>query len=144
MSIIAEDEKVLMTTKRFKELISQEQHKDLYESKNQIEGLCKLGVDLINFVSEKDWELTHKFTKIYFAYYFNGSIVFGINLVARPKLFFKLRDAVIREHADRLNEAPRYEKFDFLHQWAIYPEHVTAADITDMLELAYAWHAGLL
>ena len=144
MSIIAEDEKNLMTTKRFKELISESKHKDLYESKNRIEGLCKYGVDLMNLVREEGWELTHKFNKPYFALYFNGSIVFGVNFNGYPRLFVKLREAVIREHGHRLNAVYQYEKYDGLHQWAIYSPHVKVAGIKDMLQLAYSWHAGLL
>ena len=144
MSVTAKDEKVPMTTERFKELIYQDKHKDIYESRNQIETLCKLGVDLINFVSEKNWELTHKFNKPYFALYFNGRIVFGVNLLARPRLFVKLRETVIREHAHKLNPVHQYKTYDYLHQWAIYSKQVTVADIEDMLELAYSWHAGLL
>ena len=137
-------EKVPMTTEKFKELIYQDKHKDIYESRNQIETLCKLGVDLINFVSEKNWELTHKFNKPYFALYFNGCIVCGITLNGHPKLFVKLQETVIREHKDTLSPVHQYKIYDYIHRWAIYPEHVTVADIEDVLELAYSWHAGLL
>ena len=122
-------EKIPMTTERFKELISQDQHKDIYESRKRIEGLCQLGVDLMNLVTEKDWELTHKFNKPYFALYFNGRIVFGVNLNGHPRLFVKLKETVIREHRHKLNAVHQYDKFDYLHGWAIYSKHVTVADI---------------
>lgn len=140
MAIIDKDEKDLMTVEKFKELISRDKHKDIYESRNQIEGLCQFGVDLMNFVKEKDWELTHKFNKPYFALYFSGRIVFGISLNGYPKLFVKLQEVIIREHMQGLNKAHQYKKYDGLHRWTIYSEHVTVADIKDVLELAYSWH----
>lgn len=144
MAIIDKDVKGLMTIEKFKELIFQDKHKDLYASRNQIEGLCQLGVDLMNLVKEKDWELTHKFNRPYFALYFNGRIVFGVNLNGHPKLFVKLRAPVFREHEHRLNKGPQYKNFDHSHEWVIYPADVTVAEIEDMLELAYSWRAGLL
>ena len=140
MAIINKDEKGLMTTETFKALISRDKHKDIYESRNQIEGLCRLGVDLMNLVREKDWELTHKFNKPYFAFYFNGRIVFGVNLNGDPKLFVKLREVLVREHMQRLNKEHRYKTYDGLHRWVIYPEHVTVVDLKDVLEFAYSWH----
>ena len=140
MAIIDKDEKGLMTTETFKALISRDKHKDIYESRNQIEGLCRLGVDLMNFVREKDWELTHKFNKPYFAFYLNGRIVFGINLNGHPKLFVKLREVLVREHMQKLNKKHQYKTYDGLHRWIIYSEPVTVADLKDVLELAYSWH----
>ena len=140
MAIIDKNAKGLMTIEKFKELIFQDKHKYLYESRNQIEGLCQLGVDLMNLVKKKDWELTHKFNKPYFALYFNGRIVFGVNLNGYPKLFVKLRASVAREHEHRLNKGPQYKKIDSLHGWIIYPEDVTVVDIKDVLEFVYSWH----
>ena len=141
MAIIDKDEKGLMTIEKFKELISQSEHKDIYESKKQIESLCQLGVDLLNFVREKDWELTLKFKKSYFAFYFKGRIVFGINLNGFPRLFVKIQEVIIREHMQRLNKEHQYKIYDYWHGWVIYSEHATVADIKDVLEFAYSWHA---
>ena len=141
MAIIDKDEKSLITIEKFKELISQSKHKDIYESKNRIEDLYQLGVDLMNFVREKGWELTPKFNKPYFALYFQDRIVFGINLNGHPRLFVKLREVIIREHMQALNKEHQYQKYDGVHSWVIYPEHATVADIQDVLEIAYSWHA---
>ena len=140
MAIIDKNEKGLMTIEKFKELIDRDKHKDRYESRNQIEGLCQLGVDLMNFVRENDWELTHKFNKPYFAFYLNGRIVFGINLNGKPRLFVKLRESIFREHSCRLNQKHQY-KNDGVHSWLIYAAQTTVADIKDVLEIAYSWHA---
>lgn len=140
MAISDKDEKGLMTVEKFKELISRDEHKDIYESKKRIEDLCQLGVDLMNLVRGKDWELTHKFNKPYFAFYLKRNIVFGISLNGHPKLFVKLREVIVREHLRKLNKEHQYKKYDGLHRWVIYSEDATVADIKDVLELAYSWH----
>ena len=140
MAIIDKDETGLMTIEKFKELISRDKHKDIYESRKKIEDLCRLGVDLMNLVREKDWELTHKFNKPYFALYFKDRIVFGININGHPRLFVKLREVIIREHMYSLNKEHRYKKYDGLHRWVIYSEQTTVVDIKDVLELAYSWY----
>ena len=134
-------EKSLMTIEKFKELIARDKHKNIYESRNQIEGLCQLGVDLMNFVRENDWELIHKFNKPYFAFYLNGRIVFGINLNGKPKLFVKLRASIFREHSYRFDQMPEYKQYDSVHSWVIFTEQATVSDLKDVLEIAYSWHA---
>ena len=61
------------TVERFlEELLSSQKYKEDYESRKQTEKLCQLGTDLINLVETKQWELTYKFNKFYFAFYFKG------------------------------------------------------------------------
>ena len=133
------------TSERFNELISQAEYREFYESQNQTEKLCELGTDLMALIQREQWELNYKFNKFYFALYFRGRRVFGINLFARPKLAVWLPEDVLAERNDDLfDDQYVCESYHDSHKWGIYPEHVTVANIEDLLEFAYFWHAGLL
>ena len=133
------------TAERFNALVSESEYRDFYESRNQIEKLCEFGADLMALLQREQWELTYKFNKFYFALYFRGRRVFGINLLARPKLAVWLPEDILADLNDDWFEG-KYtcESYHDSHGWGIYPPHVTAANIEDLLEFAYFWRADLL
>ena len=132
------------TSERFNELISQAEYREFYESQNQTEKLCELGTDLMALIQREQWELNYKFNKFYFALYFRGRRVFGINLFARPKLAVWLPEDVLAErNYDLFDDQYTYTYYDS-HGCGIYPEHVTVANIESLLDFAYSWRAGLL
>ena len=133
------------TAERFYELISAAEYRDFYESKNQTEKLCEFGTDLMALVQREQWELTYKFNKLYFALYFRGRRVFGINLFARPKLAVWLPEDILAErNADLFDGQYTCEGYHDSHRWGFYPEYVTVANIESLLDFAYSWHADLL
>ena len=133
------------TAERFKTLVSESKYRDFYESKRQIEKLCEFGADLMALLERKNWELTHKFNKFYFALYFKGRRVFGINLHARPKLAVWLPKDVLADHNDNYLDG-KYSCGSYFdsHGCGIYPEHVTVANIEDLLEFAYSYRVDSL
>ena len=129
------------TVERFKgELLSSQKYKEDYESRNQTEKLCKIGTDLMNLVEKEQWELTYKFNKFYFAFYFRRGRrdrrVFGIDLFACPRLLIWLPADVLAESNDA-----QYT-YDDSYKCGMYPEHVTVANIKNVLEAAYLWYTG--
>ena len=132
------------TAERFDALVSESEHRDFYESRNQIENLCKFGADLMALVQRDQCELTHKFNKFYFALYFRGRRVFGINLFARPKLAIWLpADVLAKRNYDLLDDQYAYTYHDS-HSCGIYPKHVTVANIEDLLKFAYSYRVDSL
>ena len=134
------------TAERFKALASESEYGDFYESQNQMEKLCEFGVDLMDLVQRKGWELTHKFNKYYFAFYLRGRRrVFGISLQGRPKLAIWLPEDILAGVNDDLFDGQsECESYHDSHGWGIYSEHVTVEDIASLLDFAYSWHANLL
>ena len=131
------------TAERFKTLVSESEYRDFYESKHQIEKLCEFGADLMVLLERKQWELTHKFNKYYFALYFRGRRVFGIDMFARPRLLIWLPEEVLVSNVDLFDV--RYTcNYDASHKCGIFPEHATVANIEKILEFAYFYRAGLL
>ena len=94
-------------------------------------------------VENKQWELTPKFKKYYFALYFGRRRVFGVSLQGRPKLAVWLPDDVLAKRNNLLDDRYTYTYPDS-HRCGIYPEHVTVTDIEGLLEFAYLWHADAL
>lgn len=133
------------TVERINALASESEHRDFYESRHQKEKLCEFGADLMTLVQTEQWELTYKFNKFYFALYFRGRRVFGVNLFARPKLAIWLPEDVLADRNDDLYDGRyAYESYHDSHKWGIYPAHITAENIRELLEFAYLWRAGLL
>ena len=132
------------TAERFKTLVSESEYRDFYESKHQIEKLCEFGADLMALLERKQWELTDKFNKSYFALYFRGKRVFGVNLFARPKLAVWLPADVLAECNNDLFDGQHTYTYYDSHGCGIYPEHATVANIEKVLEFAYSYRAGLL
>ena len=132
------------TVERFNALVSESEYRDFYESRNQIGKLCEFGADLMALIQREEWELTYKFNKYYFAVYFRGRRVFGISLLTAPKLAVWLPvDALAERNYDLFDDQYTYTYYDS-HGCGIYPEHVTVANIEDLLEFAYLWRADLL
>ena len=52
------------TVERFNELLSPQEYRGFYESRNQTEKLCEFGADLMALVENKQWELTPEFKKL--------------------------------------------------------------------------------
>ena len=138
---VSPDEK--WTVERFKELLSSQEHSELYESRNQTEKLCEFGADLMALVENKQWELTHKFKKHYFALYFGHRRVFGVSLRSRPKLAVWLPEDILRKrNYDLYDDEYTYKIYG--GKRAIYSESVTVADIDELLEFAYSRYVDLL
>ena len=132
------------TAERFKALASQSEYRDLHESLKNPEKFYEFGADLMALVQSEQWELTYKFNKYYFAFYFRNRRVFGINLRNSPKLCFWLpADALAERNYDLFDDQYTYTYYDS-HGSGIYPEHVTVADLESLLDFAYARHADLL
>ena len=131
------------TVERFNELLSSQEHSELYESRNQTEKLCEFGADLMALVENKRWKLTHNFRMNYFALYFGHRRVFGVSLYARPKLAVWLPEDILRER-NYVSYDDEYTYRIYDRQRAIYSESVTVADIDELLEFAYSWYVDLL
>ena len=138
---VSPDEK--WTVERFNELLSSQEHSELYESRNQTEKLCEFGADLMALVENEQWELTPKFRQQYFALYFRHRRVFGVSLTARPRLAVWLLEAILRERNYDLYSDEDICRF-YDGRRGIYPESVTVADIEELLEFAYRWYVDLL
>ena len=129
------------TEERFQEeLLSSERYRDHYESQNQTEKLCQFGVDLMNLVERKQWQLNYKFNKYYFNFYFGRRPIFGINLRGSQALYVTLPADILAHH----NDGQYTYAYRASSKCGVYPRHVTVADIKDLLEFAYNWRAGLL
>ena len=131
------------TVERFNELLSSQEYSGFYESRNQTEKLSEFGVDLMDLVEQKQWELTHKFKKHYFAFYFGHRRVFGVSLRSRPKLAVWLPEDILRKRNYVLYDDEYTYKL-YRGQRGIYSESVTVADIDELLEFAYSWYVDLL
>ena len=129
------------TAERFNELVSESENRARYESKNQIEKLCELGADLKALVEREQWDLISEFKIVYFAFYFRRRRVFGINLSARPRLAVWLPLDILADLNDDQYTCESYRKNP---PCGIYPEHVTVANIVEVLQFAYFWRAGLI
>ena len=131
------------TLARFNELLSSEEYRELYESQNQIEKLCEFGADLMALVEKKQWDLTYKFKKHYFAFYLRRRRVFGVNLRGRPRLTVWLPGDILAGRNNDLYDS-EYTCEHYYDSRGIYPEDVTVANIKEVLEFAYSWYADLL
>ena len=134
------------TAERFNELVSESERRACYESRNGIEKLCELGANLMALVEREQWELTHRFTKNYFAFYFRRGLVFGVHLQRAPHLsVWKIPKDVLARWNDDLYDGqyPCRTYYDSNGR-AGYPEHLTVEYIEKLLEFAYFYHAGLL
>ena len=138
----------LWTAEKFKELISEQKHKEFYDSKGQIERLSELGADLMNLVDKEQWKLSHRFRKLYFAFYFRGSPIFGVNLQAYPpRLCVWLEEWVVmdREHDGETDQ--RHERYyDWVESigFAAYPTGVEVADLKSLLNFTYLYRTDQL
>ena len=128
------------TVERFNTLVSESEHRELYESRNQIEKLCEFGTDLMNLVERKQWQLTHKFNESYFALYFGSRPIFGVRLKGFQALYVKLPADLLAEHN---NEQYTYT-YRTSYKSGVYPRDVKVENIKEVLKFAYRWHAGLL
>ena len=145
--IVSGDNSNIWTAERFRELISDERHGPVYERRGQIESLSELGAYLMNFVEEKQWELTRKFKDRNFSFYFGRRLVFGINLHAQTSrlcVWVPEADVIDRENdwidCGIMNH--RHEEYYSSSGCAVYPRGVEVADIKEMLAFAYAWRSG--
>ena len=129
------------TVEHFNELLSSQEYREIYKSRNQTERLCELGAGLMALVENEQWKLTPKFKKHYFALYFGRRRVFGVSLQGRPKLAVWLPDDVLAERNNNLLDDRYTYTYPDSHRCGIYPEHVTVTDIEGLLEFAYLWHA---
>ena len=135
------------TVERFYELLSSQEHSGFNEFQSKTERLSEFGVDLMNLVEKNQWELTPKIMRYYFALYFqrpnrSPRRVFGVNLSGHPRLAVWLPEDVLRKGYYHLYGAQyTYTYRDFR---GLFPEHIMVADIKDLLEFAYNWHAGHL
>ena len=101
----------------------------------------------MNFVEEKQWELTPKFRERNFSFYFRRRLVFGINLHAQTPRFcvWVPKDDLIDVENDWINRGMmnhRHERYYSRGTCAVYPRGAEVADIEDMLAFAYAWWGG--
>lgn len=139
----------LWTAEKFKELISEQEHKEFYNSKGQIKRLSELGADLMNFADKekKNWKLSYRFRKLYFAFYFRGSPIFGVNLQSyQPRLCIWLPEDIIIDREDDLKLedplAPKHERYyDWFHStgFAAYSTDVEVAALEPLLIFACSY-----
>ena len=122
------------TVERFKALLSTQTYREVYESRNQTEKLCKFGTDLMNLVQREQWQLTPRFNKNYFALYFKGKRVFGVHLRGNE---WALRVWLSKDELDERNNEEYTYVYRISYECGFYPRHVTVANIEDILEFAY-------
>ena len=128
------------TAEKFKELISEQEYKETYYSKGKIERFSELGADLMNLVDKEQWKLTYRFKKKYFAFYFKGKPIFGINLNAfSPRLCIWLPEEIV---IDRENDGETDSRHETYRDWisigfAAYPTDVEVADLKALLNFTY-------
>ena len=142
----------LWTAEKFKELISEQKHEETYNSKGQIERLSELGVDLMNLVDKEQWKLSYRFRKLYFAFYFRGSPIFGVNLQSyQPRLCIWLPENIVVDREDDLELhdplAPKHERYyDWFHSigFAAYPTDLEVATLEPLLEFTYLYRTDQL
>ena len=138
----------LWTTEKFKELISDQNHKETYDSKGQIERLSELGADLMNLADKEQWQLSYRFRQLYFAFYFRGSPIFGVNLQSYdPRLCVWLpEDIVIDREADGETDQrhERYYEWYYSIGFAAYPTNVEVASLEGLLRFTYLYRTGQL
>lgn len=139
---LVEKEDVHWTVERFKTLISKAKYREDYEDRKQVEGLCKLGADLMALVEREQWELTYKFNKFYYAFYFGRRRVFGIDLSARPRLIIWIPEEELVNIANNVDLQYTYN-YAASYKCGVFPEDATVADIKKLLEFAYFYWAGL-
>lgn len=133
------------TSERFKTLVSKAKYREDYEARNQTEKLCELGADLMALVEREQWNLTHKFNKYYFAFYFGSRLVFGVHLQGCPRLrVWSPKDHLEKWNDDLYDGQYPYESYDDSNGRGIYPEHVRVENIEKLLTHAYCLRAGLL
>lgn len=128
---------------RFNELVSSQEYREIYESRNRTEKLCELGAGLMDLARKKRWKLTRKFNKYYFALYFGRRRVFGVSLQGRPKLAVWLPDNVLSEYSNNLSDDPYPYIYHDSQRCGIYSEDVTVSNIEKLLEFVYLWYADL-
>ena len=142
-SHISSNDSHIWTAEKFKELISGEKYEETYNSKGQIKRLSELGADLMNLVEKKQWQLSYRFRKNYFAFYFRDSRIFGFSLnECSPRLRIWLPENIV---IDRENDGETNIMHERYYDWsgfAAYPTSVEVADIEGMLVFAYAWWGG--
>ena len=149
---ITPDTSDLWTAEKFKELISEQEHEDTYDSKGQIERLSELGADLMNLVDKEQWKLSYRFRKLYFAFYFRGSPIFGVNLQSyQPRLCIWLLEEIVIDREDNLELddplAPKHERYyNWFHSigFAAYPTDVEVADLEALLSFTYLYRTDQL
>ena len=133
----------LWTAKKFKELISEQEDKETYYSKVQIERFSELGADLMNLVDKEQWGLSYRFRKLYFAFYFRNRPIFGIHLNAfSPKLCIWLPEEIVinREHDGETDSRhERYSNWSDSSGFAAYPTDVEVADLESLLNFTYLY-----
>ena len=136
------------TAEKFKELISEQKHKEFYDSKGQIERLSELGADLMNLVDKEQWKLSYRFRKLYFAFYFRGKPIFGVNLQAYPpRLCVWLEEWAV---VDRENDGETDQRHERYYDWvesigfAAYPTHIEVADLKSLLNFTYLYRTDQL
>ena len=131
------------TAEKFKELISEQKHKETYDSKVQIERFSELGADLMNLVDKEQWGLSYRFRKLYFAFYFRNRPIFGIHLNAfSPKLCIWLPEEIVidREHDGETDSRhERYSNWSDSSGFAAYPTDVEVADLESLLNFTYLY-----
>lgn len=140
------------TAEKFKELISESEHKDTYDSKGQTERLSELGADLMNLVDKEQWNLSYRFRKVYFAFYFRGSPIFGVNLQSySPRLCIWLpEDIIIDREKDLARNNPLAPKHERYYEWkesigfAAYSAHVEVEALEPLLIFTYLYRTDQL
>ena len=146
--IVSGDDSNIWTAEKFRELISGEKYEETYISRGQIERLSELGADLMNLVDQEQWELTYKFRKLGFYFFFNRKRPFGVKLnIHLPRLCIWLpKDVFIPKENDLINIGEIDRRCEGYYDWdggyAAYPADVEVANIEKMLAFAYTWWSG--
>lgn len=143
---------VIWTAERFRELISREKHRVVYEKRKQIERLSELGADLMELVRVKEWELTYKFNKTYFAFYLQNNPIFGIYLtkIRYPRLCVWVREGDLTEIENDWikSNVPFNRKHENYYDWPLstglgtYSKDTEVKDIEVILEFIYLYWSG--
>ena len=122
------------TIDQVRDLVPQERRKHYgTHHKNKVGALYTRVAELLNLVEEKEWKLTSRFQKSYYALYVENKPIFGVNFFGPPRFAVW----ITKEEATHLNNYCKFENYHDQHHHAVYPTYTSVNELLPIFESAY-------
>ena len=122
------------TIDQVRDLVPQE-YREYYETKHKskVGALYTRVAELLNLVEKKEWKLTPRFQKSYYALYVENKPIFGVNFFGVPRFAVW----ITKEEATHLNNYCEFENYHEQYHHAVYPIYTSVDDLLPIFESAY-------